>query len=210
MKLWQKRLLSGLGSLAVVFLLWELVALLTASCVVRVAYRGLGNLFHIPYEYYAVTPMGTVQVLSPLVRLVHGSAPMEGDAYDDPSTQCWYAELVESPTGEGTGLDAPSLPTSFGEDTRLYYQPWLQASGQPDDQALEVLSAWAEKTHPEVDGWTWQGEGNTCYLAFFLYRHGEDLLLEFEKELYRPQADGSFRLLMARPKGGQLDYLYFP
>lgn len=208
-KLWKKRLFSGLGITAAVLLLWQLLSLWSAFCVARVAYTGLQNMFHVPYEYYALTPAGSVRVLSPLVRLVYGGEAMEKGVFDDPSTQCWYAELVESPTGEGIGLDGPSLPTSFGADTRLYYQPWTRESREPGAEELAALSAWAEKTHREVAGWTWQGEGNTCYLAFLLYRHGDRLVLEFEKDLYWVQ-DEDFRLLMTQPKRGHLEYLYFP
>jgi len=218
MKRWQKITLALL--LAVTVWMAEGFWIVgTADCVVRVSFTGLNNIFHIPFEYYAVRGGDAARVPG-WVMLFAGSDAITGSKYDDEVTTQWFVELIYMPrvelfdSGEFLGRHYSWLPTDFSESHRVYYHRWAGPKRNPDDETLAVMRQAAQTLHSGSRN-TWSSMVNATgerTLTWFIFVSNGDSLLVQHREggLYLPMEDGTFQLLMECPQGGQFDYYWFP
>lgn len=184
-------------------LLRFLLALWGANCVVRVSFTGLDNMFHIPYEYYALDDRGAVRVPGFLAKAVLGADIEERSSSDDTETAYWFATLRY--TEDELTLDRMShLSTSFGPGYWLVYRNWTNNTPAPEEEDLALMLRAAESFY---DG---QGDGATALTSFMVMRNGNQYLLEErDRRLLLPLKDGGFREIMDCPEGGYFDYYFF-
>lgn len=195
---------------AVVLLLRPLLALWEADCVVRVSFTGLNNIFHVPYEYYALNDHGAVRVPGFLVKAVLGADAEERTIYDDTETSYWFATLQYG-KDELDSDSKPHLDTSFGSGYWLVYENWTRSTPAPRDEDLTLMLRAAESLHDgDLDNWVWQGGGATGLIYFTVIRNGDQYLLKVnDRQLLLPLEDGGFRKIMDCPDGGEFDYWFF-
>lgn len=187
-----------------------LPALWGADCVVRVSFTGRDNMFHVPYEYYALDERGAVRIPGFLAKAVLGADAEEKTIYDDMDTACWYAALQYG-KDETTSDGQAYLETSFGPDCWLTYDQWTRSTPAPEDEDLAIMLRAAETLHDgDLNNWVWQGGGVTGLISFMVIRSGDQYLLEKDdRQLLLPLKDGSFRKVMDCPEGGHFDCWFF-
>ena len=218
MKRWQKITLA----VVLAILAWVSVGFWiagTADCVVRVSFTGLNNLFHVPYEYYAIRGGDAVRIPQ-CVAVFAAPGAVSGSKYEDEETVWWYAALIYMPRKEMfdesiyVGLKYPWISTDFSESHRVYYHRWSGAKRMPDDAQVVVIRQAAHYFH-DGDKSDWSGmvtaTGERTLTSFMFISNGDRLLVQHGgKCVYQPLADGTYQLLMECPKGGQFDYYWFP
>lgn len=194
----------------VVLLLRPLLALWRADCVVRVSFTGLDNMFHIPYEYYALNDRRAVRVPGFLAEAALGADTDERTIYDDTETAYWFATLQYG-KDELTSDSKPHLGTSFGTDYWLVYENWTRSTPAPGEEDIALMLRAAESLHNgDLENWVWQGGGATGLTSFMVIRNGDQYLLEENgQRLLLPLENGSFRKMMDCPKGGHFDCWFF-
>lgn len=203
-------LIAILFPAAAALLLWLLLALWGTGCVVRVSFNGLDNMFHIPYEYYALNDRGAIRVPGFLAKAVLGSDTEERTIYDDSETAYWFATLQYG-KDELASDRKPHLNTSFGPGYWLVYDNWTCSTPTPGEEDLALMIRAAEALHDgDLDNWVWQGGGTTGLASFMVIRNRDQYLLEENGErLLLPLKDGSFQKIMDCPKGGHFDCWFF-
>ena len=214
MRTWKKRLLLILVVLAALggaLFLRQMVALWQADCVVRISCTGLDNMFHLPYEYYALGRTGAIRVPESLARGTCGDFETQGYLHKNGGeTAYWFAELVYAENADdfstGTWTE-----TDFGDQYRLFYHPWNPNTPQLSREDLALLRRAAEVLHSgDPTEWKWQGGGETGLVYFLLARGGDGrLLIQNDRYLLFPTEDGGFRRVMEVPKRGELDSVLF-
>jgi len=194
---------------AAVVLLRPLLALWGADCVVRVSFTGLDNMFHIPYEYYALEDDRAVRVPGFLAKAILGADTEERTIYDDTETAYWLATLQYGK--DPLTSDKPHLETSFGPGYWLVYENWTDMTPAPGEEDIAFMGRAAENLHDgDLENWVWQGGGATGLTSFMIIRNGEQyLLIENDRRLLLPLEDGSFRKIMDCPEGGDFDCWFF-
>lgn len=195
---------------ATALLLRCLLALWGADCVVRASFTGLDNMFHIPYEYYALNDRGAVRVPGFLVKATLGTNAEERTIYDDTETAYWFATLQYG-KDELTSDSKPHLATSFGLDYWLVYDNWTRSTPAPGEEDLALMLRAVESLHDgDLENWIWQGGGATGLTSFMVIRNKDQYLLEENgRRLLLPLEGGSFRKMMDCPEGGQFDCWFF-
>lgn len=195
---------------AAALLLRCLLALWGAGCVVRVSFTGLDNMFHIPYEYYALNDHGAVRIPGFLVKAALGANAEERTIYDDTETAYWFAALQYG-KDELTSDSKPHLDTSFGPGYWLIYDNWTRSTPAPGGEDLALMLRAAEALHDgDLGNWVWRGGGAIGLTSFMVIRSGDQYLLEErEQRLLLPLEDGSFRKMMDCPEGGRFDCWFF-
>ncbi len=195
---------------ATTLLLRCLLALWGADCVTRVSFTGLDNLFHIPYEYYALNERGAVRIPGFLAKAALGADAEERTIYDDTETSYWFATLQYG-KDVLTSDSWPHLDTSFGSGYWLIYDNWTRSTPAPGEDDIALMLRAAESLHDgDLENWVWQGGGATGLTSFMVIRNGDQyLLMENDKRLLLPLEDGSFRKMMDRPEGGHFDCWFF-
>lgn len=217
MKRWQKVTLALLLAVTV----WMAVGFWvvgTADCVVRVSFTGLNNIFHIPFEYYAVRDTDTVRVPY-IVAVLAAPEAVTSSEYEDEETAWWYGEMIFMPRKEMfdesiyVGLQYPWIDTDFSESHRIYYHRWSGAKRMPDDGQAAVMR---QAFHYFHDGDSSDyvslkpATGEKTLASFMFVSNGENLLVEHGRKLYMPMDDGTFQLIMECGKTGRFDYYWFP
>lgn len=218
LKVLSKKLLRG-RVIAAILVLLIITGLLmsvwyvgTSECVVRVSFTGVNNMFHVPYEYYAIHGTAVVRIPGWLARLACPPA-VSDSIYDDMDTSHWYGELIYAQEHSRFSDDYYSYEeTDFGEDYRLKYSNWTSNTDNPEDEDVEIMRRAAQTLHSgDIEDWTSYGDGITGLTWFRFVRHGEQFLAAREgKFLYLAMEDGTFHMLMECPQNGQFDYFYFP
>ncbi len=195
---------------ATTLLLRCLLALWGADCVTRVSFTGLDNMFHIPYEYYALNECGAVRIPGFLAKAALGAEAEERTIYDDTETAYWFATLQYG-KDELTSDSEPHLDTSFGPGYWLVYDNWTCSTPAPREEDIAFMLRAAESLHNgDLENWVWQGGGATGLTSFMVIRNGEQyLLIENDRRLLLPLEDGSFRKMMDCPEGGHFDCWFF-
>lgn len=204
-------LFSFVATFAGIILLLQIWACSHAICVARVSFTGFENMFHIPYEYYAVTKHYSIRVPEAMVKLAFGNAPVQQYFEDDEDTACW---LVSLDYAEDSNLfvEGDYVETSFGEGYRLYYQAWnTWRNREPGAEDLLLMQQIIETLHSgDLNDWISQWGGVTGLTNFILFRNGDQYLLKTD-DLYIPfDKDGEHRKILKFPEGGDYDYFYFP
>lgn len=214
MKRWQKITLA----LVLAVTVWLAVGFWivgTADCVVRVSFAGFNAILRVPFEYYAVRGGDAVRVPT-LVALLSQPEAVTSSKYEDEATSQWFARLSYwKRYGIDPVLDRSGswLPTEFGEKYRIYYQNW---GGPKNDAGTDVQAVMRQAAHyfhdGDIDNMTSFGSSGERGLTWFIVAsNGERLLVQHQEDaLYLSMPDGTFRLLMECPEGGQFDYYWFP
>ena len=196
---------------ALVFvLLAQTVFILTSPFIVRVGFRGLENLFHVPNEYYAISDFGTHRISGILAKAILGEEIENRKIYDDTETRYWFASLEYAPDGTSF-TQGDWIETKFGGDYRLLYNNWTRNTPAPNENDLKVMLSAAESLHSGApEEWSWQGGGTIGLTSFMLIKNGNDyLLVQDDNQLFHVSENGSFKHLMERPKRGSFDYYIF-
>lgn len=203
-------LIAALLLAAAALILRCLFSLWTADCVARVSFTGLDNMFHIPYEYYALDSRGAARVPGFLAKAVLGADAEERTIYDDTETAYWFATLQYG-KDELTSNSKPHLETAFGPDYWLVYDNWTRSTPPPGEEDLALMLRAAETLHDgDLENWVWQGGGAIGLASFMIIRSGDQyLLVENDSRLFSALEDGSLRKLMDCPKGGNFDCWFF-
>ncbi|MCI8422320.1 MAG: hypothetical protein HFF50_02140 [Lawsonibacter sp.] len=203
-------LIAILFPVAAALLLWFLLALWRTGCVVRVSFNGLDNMFHIPYEYYALNDRGAIRVPGFLAKAVLGSDTEKRTIYDDSETAYWFVTL-QYRKDELASDRKPHLDTSFGAGYWLVYDNWTRSTPIPGEEDLALMIRAAEALHDgDLDNWVWQGGGATGLASFMVIRNRDQYLLEENGErLLLPLEDGGFQKIMNCPTGGHFDCWFF-
>lgn len=217
MKRWQKILLI----LVLAVTVWSAVGFWivgTSDCVVRVSFTGLNNIFHVPFEYYAIRGDDAVRIPGWLVLLMNPEAAA-GSKYDDQETTQWFAQMIYMPRAEMfeesiyVGLGYPWIDTDFSTAHRIYYHRWSGPSRVPDEQALAVMRRAFHDFHdgdPSDDVSLTTATGEKTLLSLMFVTDGSKLVVQRGRKLYLPMEDGSFLEVMECDKYGQFDYYWFP
>lgn len=182
-----------------------------ADYIVRVAFRGLENMFHAPYEYDAVCLGRPRKVTERIVKERFGEEIEKRSIYGDEDTSYWFVELEYAEDGEYYFNNEKSyLETSFGGQYRLFYSNWTSRSGEPDGVDLKIMLQAAEYLYDE-DLSHWESkQGDTLGLiSFMLIRNGDTRLIENNKALLEASSGGDMKKVMDVPPGGQFDYYFF-
>ncbi len=214
MKRWQKITLALVLAVSV----WMAVGFWivgTADCVVRVSFTGFNAILRLPFEYYAVRGNDAVRIPA-LVAFLAEPEIVTGDKFEDEVTSQWFVRLSYwKRYGLNLTLDENGswLPTDFGEKHRIYYQNW---GGPKNDAGTDVQMVMWHAAHYFHDGdinnmSSFGSSGERGLTWFIVVSDGERILVQHQEDaLYLPLADGTFRLLMECPRGGQFDYFRFP
>lgn len=131
-------LIASLILAAVALPLRCLLAMWGANCVVRVSFTGLDNMFHIPYEYYALNDRRAVQIPGFLAKAALGADTEERTIYDDTETSYWFATLQYG-KGELTSDSKPYLNTALGPGYWLVYDNWTRSTPAPGEEDLALM-----------------------------------------------------------------------
>ena len=190
---------------------------MTADCIVRVAYRGNMQWLVEPFEYYAICGTEAVRVSEQVVEQLAPEA-ISGSRYGDVSSTEWFAHLYHAHRASYFGAkdflerNDPWLPTDFGETYRVYYHHWHGAERMPDEKEQQILVNTAQQMHSgDINDFSSAGGPARGLTWYILVSHGEQKLVQLKEEaLYRPMEDGTFAHLMDCPAGGQFDYFWFP
>ncbi len=194
---------------AAVLALWPLLAAWGADCVVRVSFTGLENMFHAPYEYYALGDRGAVRVPVFLAKAILGADAEERSIYDDTGTAYWVAGLQYG-RDESLSDGMTYLDTSFGPGYWLTYDSWTSNTPAPGEEDIALMLRAARAFHSgDLKKWTWKGGGATGLTDFMIIRSGDRYLLEENGRLLRPLEDGGFRSIMDCPERGHFDCWFF-
>lgn len=183
-----------------------------ADYIVRVAFWGLENMFHAPYEYYAVCLGRPCKVSERMVKERFGEETEQRSIYEDEDTSYWFAELEYAEDGNYYFNNGePYIEPSFGEPYRLFYSSWTSRSGEPDSADLRTMLQAAEKLYDgELSNWE-SKQGDTLGLvSFMLIRNGDTRLIEDNRVLMVASPSGDMKKVMDVPSGGQFDYYFFP
>lgn len=191
-------------------LLRFLLALCGADCVVRVSFTGLDNMFHTPYEYYALNNRGAIRVPGFLAKAALGPDAEARTIYDDAETAYWFATLQYG-KDELTSDSKLHLDTSFGPGYWLVYDNWIRGTPAPGEEDFALMLRAAESLHDgDLDNWIWQGGGATGLTSFMVIRNRDRYLLEENgRRLLLPLEDGGFQEMMDCPEGGHFDCWFF-
>ena len=142
-----------------------------------------------------------------------------GSEYEDAVTTLWFTQLIYMPRTEmyeGEKFlykNYPWLQTDFGEQYRVYYQNW---GGPKIDAGSDVQAVMQQAAQHFHDGdinkmSSFGSTGERGLTWFIVVSNGERILVQHQEDaLYLPVEDGTFRLLMECPDGGQFDYYWFP
>ncbi len=133
-----RRLAVALLLTAAGLLLWPLLNLWKSDCVVRVSFTGLENMFHVPYEYYALDDHRAVRVPGFLVKAMMRTDEEERTIYDDTETACWVAGLQYG-RDESLSDGMTYLDTSFGPGYWLAYDNWTSSTPAPGEEDLALM-----------------------------------------------------------------------
>jgi len=196
---------------ALVFtLLAQTVIILTSPFIVRVGFRGLENLFHVPNEYYAVSDFGAHRISGVVAKIILGEEIENRKIYDDTETSYWFASLEYAPDGVSF-TNGDWIETKFGGNYRLIYNSWTKNTPTPNENDLKIMRSAAESLHSGApEEWSWQGGGTVGLTGFMLIKNGYDyLLVQDDNQLFHVAENGSFKHLMERPKRGSFDYYIF-
>ena len=99
----KKLLLSALSFIVALFaLVWiyKAAVLSYATVVIRYSFTGLENMFHAPYEYYAVAGPFHAKVPKGMMEVWYPNCDMEKSIYDDEENQYYFVQLQYSAKGE--------------------------------------------------------------------------------------------------------------
>lgn len=190
-------------------LLRFLWALWGVNCVVRVSFTGLDNMFHVPYEYYALDEHGAIRLPGFLVKTTLGADAEERSIYDDSETAYWFATLQYGK--DVTYGNQPYLDTSFGPNYWLLYDNWTRDTSEPGPEDIALMLRAAESFHNgNLENWVWQGGGAIGLASFMVIRNGDQyLLVENDNRLLMPLENSGFQKIMDCPEGGHFDCWFF-
>ena len=219
----KKLLLSVLGFVVALFaLVWiyKAAVLSFATVVLRYSFTGLENMFHAPYEYYAVAGPFRAKVPKGMVEIWFPDCDMEKSIYDDEENQYYFVQLQYSAKGEALfGKD--TIPLSYGREYVLAYDEWTRKSKAMSEKAKETALRAMEQLYDfdrgfsedRGDRWVWSSGGNYGLEDFMLVTHGEMedrciLNTSAEDAVYFLDGQQLVRIMKV-PEGGSWDYAYF-
>lgn len=190
----------------------------TSDCIVRVSFTGWNNMFHVPYEYYAIHGTEVVRIPGLFMQLACPNAVSNSHYDETDAASRWLTELLytEDPAvyDTFTGAASPWTSSEYGENYRVYYNSWNGNGIAPGEDAIELMRRAAHTFHngdPDVFSMISSLEGYRTLTWFVVNQCGDMTLLEHEGEsLYLSMGDGTFQLLMECPDYGDFDYFYFP
>lgn len=191
--------------------IFKYCAFMNADFAVRIAYRGLDNLFHAPYEYYTVIWGHSFQVPGYMAAHILGEDAENQSIYQDIDTVHWFVELEYAPDDDFNFKNGkPYLDTSLGSQYRLFYSRWAGKQVIPSPEDFAVMRYTAESLYNgDMEHWE-SKQGNTLGLiSFMLSQNGDRFLVEFRGSLFEVSKSGKLVKVMDLPSGGQLDYIYF-
>ena len=191
-------------------ILYQVLAIQSAECVVRVNYNGLENMYHVPYEYYAVNQSSSVKIPDWAAAQVLNDEIEKNSIYDDTATSYWFCSL-EYAEDDADFDPGDYLQVSFGKNYRLYYHAWTSNTTMPAEEDLSVMQQAAETLcRPDLEEWSWKQGELTGLSSFMLIRHDTDYLVEQDdRTLLWVQGNGKFQTVMECPDSGIFDYFYF-
>lgn len=203
-------LVIALFLVAVALILRVMLALWGADCVVRVSFTGLDNMFHVPYEYYALDDRRAVRVPGFLAQTVLGTNAEKQTIHDDTDTAYWFVTLQYG-KDELTSDSKPHLDTSFGPGYWLVYENWTRSTPEPGDEDLALMLQAVESLHNgDLENWVWQGGGAIGLTSFMVIHNGDQyLLVENDQRLLVSLEDNGFQEIMVCPEGGSFDCWFF-
>ncbi len=190
------------------FLLHAEAALQEADCVVRIAFRGLENMFHWPYEYYALDGGTAVRIPCFMMKELDPDPRSTGN-WGSTDICFWYTELIRSDSPDSFASGG-WLESTLGPEWRIRCSSRSSSSRDPGEEELAFLCRTVEALHAgDPDGLEWADRSSTCTTGFLTIRRGNITYLEDDGRLLLPLKDGSFLKLMDCPEGGVYDFWLF-
>ena len=182
-----------------------------SDIIVRVSFTGIENMFHIPYEYYAVSDKyRSLKIPNFATKYAVGVDAEEKSIYDDRNTSYWFVTFqygVDKIVAEsGTFLE-----TSFGSDYWIIYNKWTKNSKEPTEEEIALMQNLVKTLHNgDLENWIWQGGGAIGLTSFMMIANqGRYLFVVNDEKLLMLGSDGVFHNVMTCPDKGRFDYYFF-
>ena len=219
----KKILLTVIASLVALFaLVWlyKFIVLSFATVVIRYSFTGLENMFHAPYEYYAVAGPFHAKVSKAMVETWYPDCDMEKSIYDDEENQYYFVQLQYSRDGRPK-YDEDTISLPYDREYVLTYNKWVRKSKDMSEKAQQTALQAIEQLYDfdkgfskdQEDPWIWNSGNYYGLESFILITHGdaEDrcvLNTSAEDAIYTFD-DGHLVKIMKVPNEGSWDYAYF-
>lgn len=188
------------------------IALQNSDVIFRVAFRGLENMFHVPYEYYAIGSYSSCKIPEWVVKKRFGEEVETRSIYDGgEETDYWTVNVNYYAYDKYLQKKNDTIETAIGEQYRIIYNAWRSEHAASEEE-VRVMVQVAEKLYNyHIRGPQSQEESSFSIFYFVLAHCGEDYLIEdyYRKILYRITKKGKIVKVMEIPERGQFDYYYF-
>ena len=183
---------------------------------IRLAYRGIENMFHNEYKYYLIKPNMTYFVFtSNQISHYFNKNLNDLSIYEDKNTNYYFVDLSYSPDGNfGIKNNGQFINVSFGDGYKLFYSNWTNSSTTLSKNDKNVMKKIAEQLHNgDVENYTSIGGygSSRTLVSFMLIKNNKFnyYIVEREnKELYIFKNDKVTKLIDI-PNNSDFDYFYF-
>lgn len=183
---------------------------------IRLAYRGIENMFHNEYEYYLIKPNITYFVFtSNQISQYFNKNLNDLNIYEDKNTNYYFADLRYSPDGNfGIKNNDEFIDVSIGDRYKLFYSNWTNSSTTLSENDKNVMKNIADQLHNgDVENYTAIGGygSSRTLVSFMLIKNNKFdyyIVQKDDKELYIFKNDRLTKLIDI-PDNGDFDYFYF-
>ena len=183
---------------------------------IRLAYRGIENIFHNEYKYYLIKPNITCFVFtSNQISHYFNKNLKDLSIYEDKNTNYYFATLRYSLDGDfGIKNNDQFINVSFGDGYKLFYSNWTNSSTTLSMNDKNVMKKIAEQLHDgDVENYTSIGGygSSRTLVSFMLIKNNKFdyyIVEKDNKELYIFKNDKLTKLIDI-PNNGDFDYFYF-
>lgn len=207
------------GSLSVL-MGWVLITFLQAAVLflskdlIRVSFTGLENMFHAPYEYYAVLGDCSLKIPKIMVKAWKPEWLEDGSIYEDEDKSYYFVQLQYTENDRPLFQSETYCMVPGREHYLISYRKWTRNSKEITGEHMEWFLNAADQLYDysTTVGWDtmrWGSGDNFGMLSFMMITDGKKTLVIQDDEIVYKYQNGKLRRIMKVPEKGQVDYCIF-
>ena len=206
-----------IAGIIVLICLYKLIFISAADMVIRYDFTGLDNMFHPPYEYYAVIGSSSTWVPAGVVKAFYPDWDLEKSLYDDEDDNYYYISIMYVPNGV-YDTKYPVIDIGKGNEFVVTYREWTNTTEPLSREMYDLLRNmildnydFNDQLVDEDEGWVWRtGDryGLDGFVVFSPKGVNDRAVLDSDDKVSRIK-NGRLSKIMNCPKNGRCEYVYF-